>query len=97
VVWENYFGNGVDKGNFYFDDIYVQYNTQARIEIGNSPKWDSCTKREIQIPKKWNPRVQNYNGIEFVVNKGSFGSGVAYLYVIDKDGNPSNGMLITLK
>jgi hypothetical protein len=97
IVWENYFGNGVDKGNFYIDDVFVQFNSQARVEIGNSSIWSQCTHREIQIPTKWNPRVGDVDSVKITVNKGSFSSGQAFLFIVDDNGNPSNGLPVNFK
>ena len=74
------------NGNLFFDDVYID-KTWARIEIGNKADYNSCTKREIQIPITWNS-----NSIKFKINQGAFQKGeAAYLFVIDQDGTPSVG------
>lgn len=66
----------------YVDDVYVD-TTQARVEIGNSPTWDDCTQREIQIPSSWSA-----TSITVTINRGSSSPGSqVYLYVVDADGN----------
>ncbi len=70
----------------FWDDVYVD-STQARVEVGNAPTYDSCTHREIQIPTAWSPE-----SITITVNQGSFETGeTAWLFVIDADGSVSNG------
>lgn len=67
----------------YFADMYLD-NTWARIIIGNSPTYDSCTIKEIQPPTAWNDNGQL---ITVTLNRGSFGiSDAAYLYVINSEG-----------
>lgn len=65
----------------YFDKVYID-NTWARVEIGDSPQWDTCTKRETQIPVTW-----SNNSITITANTGSLSYGNAYLYVTDAEGN----------
>jgi hypothetical protein len=70
----------------WFDDLYIA-TTQARVEIGNNASWTNCTHREIQIPSAWSD-----NSINITVNLGSFKNGeTAYLFVVDADGNESDG------
>lgn len=91
----HYYGN-TTGGTFrhmkvYYDDIYIS-QTNARVEIGNNKIWSNCTKREIQVPKKWSD-----NSIVLELNKGSFASGQYYLYVVDNEGNVNeNGFPIQL-
>lgn len=80
-----YYGNlaggiGVRDMDMYYDDIYIS-NTQARVEIGNAETWDGCTHREIQIPVEWSD-----GSIKVKLNKGSFTSEKAYLYIVDNQG-----------
>lgn len=66
----------------YVDDVYVD-TTQARVEIGNAPTWDTCTQREIQIPSFWSTTA-----INITVNRGMIPTGSqVYLYVVDSNGN----------
>ncbi len=71
----------------WFDDVYVS-TTQARIEICNSDVYSNCTIKQLQYvdPSDWSPtkiafKLRNLAGLK--------GSDV-YLYVIDKNGDPSN-------
>jgi hypothetical protein len=102
IVFENFFGNSTTndrtKTKMYFDDIYMQFGSRAHIEIGDNITYGNCTHREIQIPVKWNPRIKDAEAIKFIVNKGSFNSNQnAFLFVIDANGNPSNGQPITFQ
>lgn len=75
----------------WIDDTYFA-SSQARVEIGSgSTVFANCTHREIQIPTSWSD-----GSITFTVNQGSFGStDNAYLFVIDSDGNASDGYPVT--
>lgn len=80
---ENFYSNFAPPENayVYMDDIYVD-NTWSRVMIGNSNKFDTSTKREIQIPQLWSD-----NSITITVNQGTLGSfSNVYLYVIDRNG-----------
>jgi hypothetical protein len=75
----------------YWDDIYID-NSWARVVIGDNVDYDSCTHREIQIPTAWSDKT-----ITVSVNQGTFKSGdTAYLFVVDANGNVSNGYPITI-
>lgn len=83
---------GIDEyADIYFDDIYID-NSWARVIIGDQPTYESCAKREMQIPASW-----SNESIQFDVNQGSFNNGQqAYLYVVDSEGAVNtNGYLIT--
>jgi hypothetical protein len=84
-------GYGRQTSNCYptFDDVYVATgdNALARIEIGNSSTYTSCTKLTICTPSSWTS-----SSISTKVWKGQFGSSdSAYLFVIDSSGNASSG------
>ena len=85
-------GNLTDgETEMYYDDVYFD-NSWARVEIGDNQDFDSCTHREIQIPTAWSE-----SSIAFTVNQGAYSNGdTAYLFVVDAEGNPSNGYPITL-
>lgn len=75
----------------YWDDVYVDV-TQARVELGDAPTYDSCTHREIQLPTQWSSTE-----ITVTARGGSFSVGdELYLFVIDEDGNVSDGYQVTL-
>ena len=70
----------------YLSECYVDI-TQARIEIGDNADWDSCSHREIQVPRSWVG-----SQIEFEVNDGTFQEGQpAYVFVVNENGVPSRG------
>ena len=93
VIWQNYVGNGMNNGTFWFDDVYIQNGSQARVELGDSSTWSGCTIREIQYPTSWAD-----GSITVKLNQGRFSSGAnAYLYVVDSNGNVnSNGYSVML-
>ena len=92
VVWENYIGNGVDAGDIYIDDIYIQFGTRKRVEIGNNAVFANCTHREIQPAVTWSD-----TGITGTFNRGSFETGdTVYFFVVDEDGAASNGYAVTI-
>lgn len=95
-VFENYWGN-VSAGTgtnekFYFDDIFIQTGSQARVEIGNNSVYTNCTHREIQPALTWSD-----NEITGTFNQGSFQTGdTVYFFVIDENGVPSAGYPVTI-
>jgi hypothetical protein len=93
VIWQNYVGNGMTNGTFWFDDVYIQNGSQARVELGDSSTWSACTIRQIQFPTSWAD-----GSITVQLNQGSFSSGAnAYLYAVDSNGNVnSNGYPVTI-
>jgi len=92
VGWYNSHGAGADgNDHFYLDDAYVS-NTWARVEIGNSPDYANCTKREIQLPVSWNA-----SDIRVRMNQGSFVAGeTAYVFVTNEQGSVSDGRAIVI-
>jgi hypothetical protein len=82
VVFGQYWGNGGLDAKAWYDDIYMQFGSQARVEIGDKSTWNSCTYREIQVPTSWTS-----DKITITSNTGSFPAGSsAYLYVVDSNG-----------
>ena len=76
----------VAGSQFWADDVYVD-TTWQRVMIGDSPQWNTCTAREIQIPTAWSD-----GSISVVANLKAFPAGKSkYLFVVDKNGNPSSG------
>jgi hypothetical protein len=75
------------KNNYrYFADLYMD-TTLARVVIGDNGSYDSCTKREIQIPVTWSD-----SSLSVKMNYGSFADGdQAYLFVVDESGSVSSG------
>lgn len=85
MTWAGNTTNGKTT-TIYYDDFYCD-NTWARVVIGDSSIYDDCSAREVQIPTAWND-----NSIIVTVNQGAYTSGqIVYLYVIDANGNHSNG------
>ena len=76
----------------YHSDIYID-NTFARVEIGDAPTYDSCTRWEMQLPTAWE------NGqLTFSVNQGQFERGdTVYVYVFNSDDVVSNGFAVTVE
>lgn len=97
-VWEkvrpNGYGRQTSNSVVSYDDIYIASgtNAQARVEIGDSATYAASKKLTILTPTSW------ANGsISATVNTGPFKSGdSAYLFVIDGNGNASNGFPITI-
>ncbi len=75
------------------DDHFIDF-TQARVEISDSATWDNTaqTHKELQLATSWNDITGE---IEVTLNQGSFDTLEGkYLYVIDSDGNASDGYLL---
>jgi len=86
-IWiGGYLGNA-DRSHetvIFYDDVYFD-NTWARIEIGDSPNYNSCTHRETQLPTVWDD-----GELSFTLNAGSFSNGEqSYIFVVDELGNVS--------
>lgn len=81
---------GFHEVNSYWDDIYID-NSWARVELGDSPIYDSCRHREIQICSTWTDK-----SIRFKANQGGFDPGTAYLFVLDEENHPSAGFPVTI-
>lgn len=78
----------------WFDDIYMAVgdHARARVEIGNNINYASCTKLEISTPTSWSD-----TSISVVVRLSEFsGNDEAYLFVIDENGQASEGFEITI-
>ncbi len=77
----------------YLDDIYVATGAaRARVEIGNSATYTSCTNLSTITPTSWGAST-----ITAVVRTGSFTTGdSAYLFVVDSTGNASSGYALTI-
>lgn len=97
IVLENYWGQntGGDGTNekAYWDDIYIQVGTQARVEICDNAIWANRKHCEIQYPTAW---TSDGLSITVTLNRGSFGTtDTAYLYVVDSTGTVSPAKEIT--
>jgi hypothetical protein len=86
-----YHQNGGPLAYNQWDDIYID-NSWARVEIGDQPVYDNCTRREMQIPSQW-----SNDSITLNVNQGAFKPGTeAYLFAVDANGVPSSGKKIII-
>ena len=73
--------------SLYYDDFYLAYgdNAQARIEIGNSTSYSSCTKMGMLVPTSWSP-----SSITAKFFPSNFSNGeTGYIYVTDANGSTS--------
>lgn len=94
VFYGNYLGHGSEGACptcaqdswTYWDNVYTD-TTQAHVEIGNAPTYDTCTLREVQIPTAWST-----SAINITLNQGEFASfSGKYLYVTDAGGLVNTG------
>jgi len=82
TIFGHYAGDGHNGLTTYYDDVFIQVGTQARVEIGDASTWATCTHREIQPPTAWAD-----GEITITANVGSFQDGDhIYLYVVDATG-----------
>ncbi|NNM32204.1 MAG: hypothetical protein HKO53_04025, partial [Gemmatimonadetes bacterium] len=96
--FQNYFdddGSGFtqERADFFYDDIYLQFGTQARVEIGNQPDYSSCDNISVQRPLNWGT-----GSIDVELNFGAFSPGsTVYVFVVGENGLVSAGHPITLQ
>ncbi|MBE0564730.1 MAG: hypothetical protein IH621_02150 [Krumholzibacteria bacterium] len=83
----NYGCGGASLGSrTYYDHVYLD-TTFQRVEFGNAPIYDQCTRREIQIPTAWSPTQ-----VTASVKLGSFEDfDNVYAFVVDGQNRASNG------
>ena len=75
----------------YNDQVYLD-TTQARVELCDSSTWSARTHCEIQPATAWTD-----TGATITLNQGTFSNGnIAYLYLVDSNGNTSNGQQVTI-
>ena len=74
----------------WWDDIYVQNGTCARVELADSTDLSTCNHREIQPINSWSS-----SEISIDLSQGSLSSGTHYLHVIDDNGD-SDYISVTL-
>lgn len=78
---------------WFMDDCYAD-TTLVRVELGNNEVFADCTHREIQPAISWD---EVSGEIQIVFNAGSFeDDDTAYLFVMDRENNPSNGVAVTV-
>jgi hypothetical protein len=87
-------GDRVEKCEIILDDVYLQFGTMARVELGDRAVYEQCTKLEVQVPEAWTE-----TDLTIQVNHGgAFGSGeTAHLFVVREDGKVSPGFPIGLR
>ncbi len=82
-----------ERADFFYDDVYLQFGTQARVELGDSRDFESCTMLEIQEPVAW---AEGF--VQLRLDHGAFATGSrCFLFVVDASGNRSEGMPIVLR
>ena len=83
----------IERATILLDDVYAQFGTRARVEIGDRSTYASCTRLEVQVPQSWSS-----NQIQVQVNQGAFspGSDERFLFVVREDGAVSEGIPVTL-
>jgi hypothetical protein len=94
IHFGHYMGNeSVGKNaDSYWDNIYIQQGTFARVELCDSSSWSTCQKRQVQKPESWTA-----NSLIITANSGPFTTGKqVYLFFIDDAGNASNGLPVTI-
>lgn len=92
VIFQNYIGPGIDTAHIWFDDIYIQQGSQARVELCDASTWGARTHCEIQKPTNWST-----TSIDVDINQGTFNpDDTAYLYVIDDGDSVSSGYEVTI-
>ena len=73
--------NGYQNMSIDFDEIYAD-STQARVEIGDAPTWQTTSHREIQLPSQWSD-----TDLTITIKQGTLNDiSKSYLYVVDADG-----------
>jgi len=76
----------------YWDDVFIQVGSWARVEIGNASTWSACTHREVIKPTAWSD-----TSIAAIADDSVFShDDNLYLFVVDNDGAVSNGYPISL-
>ena len=101
IHFENYWDDSAapytESADIFYDDIYIQIGTQARVEVGNNEVYANCTRLEIQYPTAWCRDGFCDGRIKFEFNRGRFKNGqTVYVFVIHDDGTASNGSPIIL-
>jgi len=89
-VLVNGYGRVTSNCHPTFDDVYIAAGpyARARVEIGNQPVYNQCTKLAISTPTSW-----SNTQIVFSLKAGGFSSGeTVYLFVTDANGEISTGV-----
>jgi hypothetical protein len=82
-----------ERADVYIDDIYLQFGTRSRVEIGDQPVYEACKALEVQIPRAWSDE-----SITLELNRGALPAGERlFMFVIRDDGGASEGFPITFE
>ena len=84
----NGYGRSTNNCHPMFDDVYVATgpNGQARIEVGDNINYLECSNIAVSVPTSWSD-----NNINAVLHTGSFPPGDAFLFVVNSQGEVSQG------
>lgn len=87
LAWKNQYTHRFAVVDHWQDDLYIQFGTHARVEIGDEACYSDCTQLEIQPPTAW---VEDEITVE--LNYGGFDSDdEVYVFIIDDDGDVHGG------
>jgi len=78
----------------YWDDVFIQVGSWARVEVGNASTWAACTQRQTAIPSVWNANGQAIT-IAPIDDSGFDSEDTLYLFVVNDAGEASAGYLIS--
>lgn len=91
MVWQNYYGNCGMSSEWFHDDIYLSFGSQARVELGNAAQYAACTIREVQPLVHWSS-----DSVSFTLRFGGMSRFVeAWVFLIDSTGRPSQGVALS--
>lgn len=80
ILFQNYLGNGINDGDIWHDDHYIQVGTFKRVELCDSATYASATVREIQKPTAWSD-----GSVTVTLNKGGLSTGTYFLHVVGEN------------
>jgi hypothetical protein len=93
INFYNSWFNGGGLARYWFDDIYIQFGSQARVILGNAPTYELSTKLAMLKPTTWSD-----NSITATVSTGTFAPlDNVYLFIIKADGEVSPGLPVTIQ
>lgn len=88
-IWLPFYKRESAQIDVYVDGVYVNDSCE-RVELGNAPTWEACTKRAVQ--KQTNRQASS---IAFECYEAQFAaSDDVYAFVFNQDGVYSAGHLI---
>jgi len=92
-VGANLYGRKTINSHPTFDDIYIATGpyAQARVEVGNAPVYEDCTKIAIGVVESWSD-----TDIDFTYYEGNFDdTDQKYLFIVNADGIISNAKAVS--